>query len=388
MVNISKNIIKRAAENQLYSYLEPNKVVVVYGPRRSGKTTLLRQISDSLRKTESILWLEGEQLTAQRQLSVQDIHQLKQLVGTHTLLIIDEAQAVPNIGLNLKLMVDHIPELKIIVSGSASLSLAQQVGEPLVGRKWTVWVYPLWTREIAQHAGQHELASLLPDLLIYGSYPALWHLPSRSAKEEYLEDLVSTALYRDILALDNVRSSAKIKSLLQLLALQIGQEVSIHELATSLEMGTQTVSRYLDLLEQSFVIMNIRGFSRNLRKEITKTSRYYFYDNGVRNALLNNFNPPDPAIRSDVGALWENWIIMERVKKQAYTGTKANNYFWRTYDQKEIDWIEERGGVLRGYEMSFRPKKIRRAVQAEFLKAYPGSQITNIHSQNYLEFVG
>ncbi|MDP3997503.1 MAG: ATP-binding protein [bacterium] len=387
MVNINDNIIiPRAAEKQVYSYMKPNNVVVIYGPRRSGKTTLLRQVRDNL-KEEKVLWLEGELAETQRVLSSQNLHKLKEVVGDHTVVIIDEAQAVPNIGLNLKIMVDQIPGIKIIASGSATFDLARQVGEPLVGRKSTVWLYPLWVKEINDYYGHLGLAERLPDLLVYGGYPQVQLLTSAQEKREYLSELISTYLYRDILEMDSVRNSAKIRDLLQMLALQVGQEVSHHELATALEMGTQTIARYLDLLEQSFVIVNVRGFSRNLRQEITRTSRYYFYDNGVRNALISNFNPPDTKVRSDVGALWENWLVMERLKKQHYDNILANNYFWRTYDQKELDWVEDRGGRLYGYEFKWNPQGKAKGAKL-FTETYGESEVKVIHRENYLDFAG
>lgn len=386
MININDNIIiQRTAEKRIRHFLEPNKVVVVLGPRRSGKTTLLRQIQVSLDQQEKILWLDGELDITKQKLAAKSVTSLKGLVGSHTLVIIDEAQAVPDIGNILKLIVDHLPGIKVIASGSATFDLASQVGEPLVGRKWSVWVYPLQAVELRNHFPALWLEENIENLLIYGSYPQLQHISSMEDKSQYLEELISTSLYRDILELDSVRNSAKIRGLLQMLALQVGQEVSRHELATALEMGTVTVERYLDLLEQAFVIVRIGGFSRNLRKEIRSSARYYFVDNGVRNALLRNFNPL--SLRGDVGALWENWLAMERIKKQKMESPLANNYFWRTYDQKEIDWVEERDGKLYGYEFSWQFKEIRKATRKEFTTAYPNSELTVIHQGNYQDFI-
>lgn len=388
MVNINENtIIKRSAGDQIIRGLKPAEVVLVYGPRRCGKTTLLRQIAEQLKGKEKILWLEGELDSTKRQLVGGSIERLKALVGDYSLLIVDEAQAVPEIGQALKLLVDHLPDLKIIASGSASFELAQKIGEPLVGRQRIIKMYPLWAGELRDYFGVIAFDEMLDNILIFGSYPALQGLSGDAQRKEYLENLVSSYLYRDILTLDSVRNAKKIQGLLQLLAWQIGNEVSIKELATQLEMGTQTVARYLDLLEKSFVIKNITGFSRNLRKEITRSSRYYFYDNGVRNALIANFNPPDDKIRNDTGALWENWLVMERLKKQAYAPISANNYFWRTYDQKEIDWVEERDGKLWGYEFSVKPKNIRPNVSKEFLSTYPGSVLSSVDRGNFEDFI-
>lgn len=372
--------------DQVKGYLQPGKVVVIYGPRRVGKTTLLRQLREQYGSDE-ILWLEGEQHEVKQQLSSHNLTGFQRLIGRASIVIIDEAQAVPQIGMALKMLVDHLPHLKIIASGSATFDLARKIGEPLVGRKWTVWMYPLWAKELMDHYGPIAFQAMTDELLVFGSYPALLHLPSAREKQDYLLNLVDSALYREILELDSVRNSAKVRQLLQLLALQIGHEVSLHELARALAMGGKTVARYLDLLEQSFVIMRVGGYSRNLRKEITRSARYYFLDNGVRNALINNFNRPDPLQRNDVGMLWENWLVMERIKKQRYRRLFANNYFWRTYDQKEIDWVEEREGKLFGHEFSWRAKPIRKATRQEFLTAYPQAELTAINRENFLDFI-
>lgn len=381
---IDKKVIKRTAIGLVKEKLEKGKVVILYGPRRVGKTTLLNQLRETL-PDEKILYLQGEDAIVQKELASRNAKQYKSLRGNATLVIIDEAQSVEGIGDILKLWIDTAPDLKIIASGSASFDLAQKVGEPLTGRKKTVTMYPLAAGELIEELGVIDFKAAQEESLVYGAYPEIFQLASREEKEEYLKELISSYLYKDILALEQVRNAKTIRDLLMLLAFQIGKEVSHSELAASLGISKNTVARYLDLLEQSFVLLNIRGFSRNLRKEVTKTSRYYFFDIGVRNALVNNFNPI--GLRDDLGQLWENWIIMERVKKQAYEGIGTNNYFWRTYDQKEIDWVEERDGKLYAYEISWKPKKMRKSVTQEFLHAYPNSSFHNIHSENYLDFV-
>ncbi len=377
------DIIKRKPFELIKSKLEPGKVLLLYGPRRVGKTTLLKQLLEDSSVDGIKSFLNGEQAIIQKQLTSRSIEQFKGLIGTSRILIIDEAQHVPEIGLCLKLMVDHFSEIAIIASGSSSFSLAQDVGEPLTGRKKTIHIYPLSAEELIDTKGSSAYLDSLESTLIYGCYPEIQRLPKLEDKQEYLRELVDSYLYRDILELEKVRRPKKIRDLLTLLTFQIGKEVSHTELAVSLQLNQKTVERYLDLLEQSFVLINIRGFSRNLRKEVTKTSRYYFYDPGIRNALINNFNPL--SLRDDVGMLWENYIVIERLKKQAYSGIISNNYFWRTYDQKEIDWVEEREGQLFGYEISWQKKN--KAAPKDWLTQYPNARFMNIHQGDFLEFI-
>ncbi len=278
---------------------------------------------------------------------------------------------------------DHFPQLAIVASGSASFTLAQQVGEPLTGRKKTIQLYPIAASEIIQTTTVADYLDMLDQRLVYGSYPQLFQMNDETQQQDYLRELVDSYLFRDILTLETIRNPKKIRDLLTMLAFQIGQEVSLSELGKTLELHSNTVYRYLDLLEQSFVVMNVRGFSRNLRKEVTKTSRYYFYDVGIRNALINNFNPL--SLRDDVGMLWENYIVMERVKKQQYQRIHSNNYFWRTYDQKEIDWVEERGGKLHGYEIKWKSKAVR--PPQDWLKTYDAATYQLITQENHIEFI-
>lgn len=381
----NNTLVNRQAHRLVERYLQAGKVVVIYGPRRVGKTTLLAQIQEEYSHTETILAVTGENIDIHADLSSRRQSVLERFVGQATLLIIDEAQLIPDIGRNLKLLVDTQPNLKIIASGSSAFDLAAQVGEPLVGRKWTVLMYPFSAAELVAHTNWPAVRGRLDEALIFGSYPDVWHAVGTREKRDTLQEIVGSYLYRDILQLGNVRRSNVIHQLLELLAFQIGHEVSISELSSALAVDSGTVRRYLSLLEEAFVLINIRGFSRNLRKEITKTSRYYFVDNGVRNSLINSFNGLRQ--RNDIGALWENWLVVERLKHQAYTSLHANNYFWRTYDQKEIDWVEERDGKLYGYEFSWQPKEIRKATRKEFTTAYPNSELTVIHQGNYQDFI-
>lgn len=357
-----------------------DKVLVIYGPRRIGKTTLLKKL---LEKKDRYLSVSGEDIQVQHYLSSQSIDILKSFVGNHHLLVVDEAQKVPHIGLNLKLLIDHVPNLQIIVTGSSSFDLANQLGEPLTGRKRTFKMFPLSQMEIGTTENSAQTRANLEERLIYGSYPEVILTKDQQTKKEYLSELISSYLYKDILELDGVRKAKKISQILQLLAFQIGKEVSLSEIGQQLGLHKGTVERYIDLLEKSFVLINVQGFSRNLRKEISKQSRYYFYDLGVRNAIINQFNTL--SLRNDIGQLWENYAIIERLKKQEYQRILSNNYFWRTYNQQQIDWVEERDGQLDGYEMKWQSMKGK--APSEWLKNYPHANFKIIHTENYLDFI-
>ncbi|QOX81010.1 ATP-binding protein (plasmid) [Trichlorobacter lovleyi] len=373
--------IKQRQLENLKNLLKPGKVVVIYGARRTGKTTLLNEYL----KTEPgpYLLVSGEDIIIQGYLSSQSIEKLKAFVGNNRLLVIDEAQKVQNIGINLKLIVDHIPGIRVIATGSSSFDLARSIGEPLTGRKNTLIQYPLAQLELAAMEQRHETDSRLENRLIYGSYPEIVLLQDNREREQYLKEIVSSYLYKDILELEGIRQSAKIGRLLQLIAFQIGKEVSYSELGTSLGMSKNTADHYLDLLEKAFVLRKLGGFSRNLRNEVTKNSRYYFVDNGVRNALINNFNPLE--LRNDPGELWENYLVMERLKRQEYLRETANNYFWRTYTKKELDLVEERDGKLHGYEIKW--GKARPGAPKEWTMGYPEATWNLISRDNYLTFV-
>jgi hypothetical protein len=359
----------------------PGKVMVIYGARRTGKTTLLKEFLKN--ESEPYNLVSGEDVTIQSYLSSQLIEKLKAFVGTTRLLVVDEAQKIPHIGINLKLIVDHIPDVRVIVTGSSSFDLARSTGEPLTGRKFTLKLFPLAQLEIGQIEKIYQTEANLENRLIYGSYPEIVLMPDNHGREQYLKEIVSSYLYKDVLELDGVRHSAKISRLLQLIAFQIGKEVSLSELGTSLGMSKNTVERYLDLLEKAFVVQRLTGFSRNLRNEITKNCRYYFLDNGIRNALINNFNLLEQ--RNDAGELWENYIIIERLKRQEYLSGAANNYFWRTYTKQELDFVEEREGRLFGYEIKWGKAKPR--PPKEWLSAYPEASFEMINRENYLEFI-
>ncbi len=357
------------------------RVLIIYGPRRVGKTTLLKKY---LETQKNYLFVTGEDIFVQNALSSCSIEKLKEYIGDKDLLVIDEAQYIPSIGINLKLIVDQLEGVRVIVTGSSTFDLARQIGEPLTGRQTIIQMFPISQIELNQLETPNQTEALLETRMIYGSYPEVITLSDKREKQAYLHELVSSYLLKDILAFEGIKKSKKMFDLLTLLAFQIGKEVSHSELATQLSINKATVERYLDLLENVFILYNIRGFSRNLRKEVTKTSRYYFYDIGIRNALINNFNFFQ--LRDDIGMLWENYLVSERIKKQHYHSLWSNNYFWRTYDQKEIDWVEEREGKLHGYEFKWKSKKS--TCPPLWLKTYPNASFQCINMDNYLSFIG
>ncbi len=373
--------IKQKQLENLKKSVKPGLAVIVYGPRRCGKTTLLKHYLKQ--ETPEALYVSGEDITVQDFLSSRSVEKLKDFIGKNTLLVIDEAQKVPDIGLNIKLIVDHLPDTAVIATGSSSFDLARQMGEPLTGRKTTLQMFPLSLIELSAAENSAQTAARLENRLVYGMYPEVVLMRDNAQKQQYLREICASYLYKDILELDSIRHSDKITDLLQCLAFQLGKEVSVTELGTQLGMSKNTVDRYLDLLQKAFVVFKLRGFSRNLRKEISKNARYYFYDTGIRNALINNFNTLN--LRDDVGGLWENFVIVERMKKREYLRIPANTYFWRTYDHKEIDLVEEREGKLWGYEVKWSPRRIKPI--KDWLEAYPNARLETIHQENYLEFL-
>lgn len=370
--------LNREIEKQIIYNLEPNKVIVILGARRIGKTTLLNQLIRQL--NEQHLLLNGEDFVTYELLERRSVTNYRDLLGDCKLLIIDEAQKIPNIGKILKLMVDEVKGLKIIVTGSSAFDLSNYIGEPLTGRQIMFKLFPLSEKECQQIESPTERRDRLEERLIYGNYPELTQINNREKKADYLRELVNSYLLKDILTFENIKNSTKILNLLRLIAFQIGRDVSYSEIGTQLQMSKTTVNKYLDLLTKVFILHKVEGFSRNLRKEITKNSRWYFYDNGIRNMIIANMNPLN--IRNDVGQLWENYIISERLKFQSYNRMIVNNYFWRTYDQQEIDWVEERGGQLHGYELKWNMKKLPKE-PIGWKKAYPESKFEVINRENY-----
>lgn len=365
----------------LGDYLESNKVLVIYGPRQVGKTTLLQCY---LSQTGLKYKLDsGDNLKTQSIIGSQDFSQIMRYLKGYELYAIDEAQRVSGIGTGLKIIVDQIPGIKVIATGSSSFELSGQIGEPLVGRKRTLTLYPVSQSELKGVYNQFEIEERLSDFLIYGSYPAIL-TADYNKKVELLEELINSLLLKDILELEKVKSSKVLMDLLRLIAFQIGGEVSLTELGNQLGLDYKTVARYLDLFEKSFILYNLRGYSTNLRKEVTKKSKYYFYDNGIRNAIIYNFNPLN--LRDDVGKLWENFMVAERLKTQEYRGMYSNNFFWRTWDKQEVDWLEEKDGGLFGYEFKFTNQNSKGKLS--FTKLYPKAEFQVVTTKNYLDFVG
>ncbi len=375
--------INRSLQAQLANSLIPGKVIVLYGPRQVGKTTLAQELIASLPLRSR--FVNADELMYREALASQDRRLLGEVLGDADLLVIDEAQRVPDIGINLKILVDSFPHAIFLATGSASFELANKIHEPLTGRTLTFTLHPISYEEVKCTIGALEARNQLERWLIWGGYPQIVTQPMPAMREKLLAELVGSYLYRDILELDGIRHADKLVDLLRLLAFQIGQEVSLAELATSLGLNRMTVDRYLDLLEKVFVIFKVRGFARNLRKEVTKNARYYFYDNGVRNSLIQNFNPLK--LRQDVGQLWENYLMVERRKANQRHERHVNSYFWRTYDQKEIDCVEEYGGRLDGYEFKWGDKQAAPKALKEFTETYTGSQVQTVNRLNFEEFL-
>jgi len=372
--------LNRAVETSLKKALQPNKVIVLLGPRRVGKTILIDKLIKKVKKPH--LLLNGEDVLVQQSLERRSIAHYKNLLVDVKLLIIDEAQKIPEIGSILKLMIDNIPGLEIIVTGSSAFDISRLTGEPLTGRKKTIHLFPFSELEYNQIENQIEKQEHIRHRLVYGNYPELTHIKDNKDKASYLKEMLNSYLLKDILTYNEIQNSDVLLKLLQLIAFQIGSEVSYSEIAKKLGISRNTVEKYLDLLSKVFIIHRVGGFSRNLRKEIAKSSKWYFYDNGIRNALIANLNPIE--LRDDIGKLWENYVISEKLKKQYADDTLVYNYFWRTYDQQEIDWIEDRGGKLYAYEMKWNEKK-KVKVPVAWKNAYPNSEYKVVSPANIME---
>lgn len=360
----------------------PNKVLVLLGARRVGKTELINTYLEQT--TERFLKLNGEDVLDIQLLEERSVNNYKRLLENYDLLVIDEAQKINEIGLKLKLIVDHIKNIKVIATGSSVFDLSNKLGEPLVGRKNTLYLFPFAQLEFSNLEDYKITKEKLEERLLFGAYPELEQHTNFNDKVEYLNEIINSYLLKDILIFDGIKQADKIINLLRLIAFQIGKEVSLSELGKQLGISKNTVEKYLDLLSKVFVIYKVKAFSRNHRKEISKSSRWYFYDNGIRNAIINNFNKLN--MRNDIGELWENYIISERIKYQNYTKKNTINYFWRTYDQQEIDWIEEENGNLNAFEFKWNAKK-KIKVPSGFIKAYPDANFLVINNNNYLDWI-
>lgn len=376
------NYYKRAVLDDFYIKLKPNKVLVLLGARRVGKTQIIKKYLETSKET--VLQLNGEDINDARLLEERSVLNYSKLLKNTTLLVIDEAQNIPNIGLILKLIVDTIDGIKVIATGSSMFDLANKLGEPLVGRKNTLYLFPLAQIEFSQFENYKQTTEKLEERLLFGGYPELTQYDSWNEKTVYLKEIINSYLLKDILIFDGIKNADKIYDLLRLIAFQVGSEVSMQELGNQLNLSKNTVSSYLDLLSKVFILFKIEGFSKNLRKEITKSSRWYFYDNGIRNTIINNFN--EIKNRTDVGALWENYLASERIKRQHYQKIYKQNYFWRTYDQQELDWLETEAETIAGFEFKWNENR-KTKIPTAYAKAYPEATFEVINKQNYLDFI-
>lgn len=374
--------ISRALEPLVNQYLKPNRAVILVGARRVGKTEFINKFMSVCK--EPYLFLNGDDLQTHDLLELRSVINYKRLLGESKLLIIDEVQSIQDIGMKLKLMLDNIDGLKILATGSSVLDLNAGLGEPLVGRKMTFQIFPLAQLELSKYENYIDTFQKLEERLIFGSYPELEQLSTNTEKIDYLKEQVNSYLLKDILAFEGIRKRDVIVSLLRMIAFRVGNEISIEGISNELQLGKGTVDKYLDLLSKVFIIHKLSGFSRNLDNEITKKNKWYFYDNGIRNALINNFNVL--TLRDDQGKLWENYLIAERLKKQEYLRLHHSNFFWRTHTKQEIDWVEEKDGALVGYEFKWTSKKQPKS-PALWVKAYPNATFQVIHPKEYLDFI-
>lgn len=358
--------------------MDDNKVILIMGPRQVGKTTFVKNLIND----KKALFFNGDETETRATFSTLNASFLQRVIGDHSLIVIDEAQRIDDIGVSLKIIYDTIPDVKIIATGSSAFELANKTNEPLTGRKWEYTMYPLSFEEMANHHGFLEEKKLLHHRLVYGYYPDVVKQYGKEA--EILNLLADSYLYKDILAIERIKKPKKLENLLRALAFQVGSEVSYHELGQLTDLHPSTVERYIDIFEKMFIIVGLNSYSRNLRNEIKKGRKYYFFDLGIRNSIINNFNPVN--LRNDVGALWENFMILERLKYQEYHRYHCNNFFWRTHAQQEIDFIEEKDGVLYAYEMKWNSKK-KPKLPKSFANAYPEHEYQVIGQDNFYDFI-
>lgn len=371
--------VRRDIQDEVQKSLFKGKIIVLYGARQVGKTTLVQEI---LRESGSdSVYLNCDESDIRMALTDKTSTELKSFIGSKRLVVIDEAQRVENIGLTLKLIADTFPETQIIATGSSSFELSGKIAEPLTGRKREFFLYPFSVGELLRTETPIEADRLLENRLIFGMYPGV--MMSGTERGNRVRELATSYSYKDVLAYQNIRNPELLEKLLQALALQIGNEVSYTELAQTVGANKVTVENYVRILEQAYIVFRVGPFSRNVRNELKKKRKIYFYDLGMRNALINNLNPI--ALRQDIGALWENFLVSERLKRNSNAGIAVNRYFWRTTSGKEIDYLEDAGGALRGYE--FKWKKERFSIPKEFLIGYPGSDVSLVNRENYREFL-
>lgn len=374
-------MIQRTLQSVIAHYLNKGKAILLVGARQVGKSTLFHQLVDTL--PSHTLWLNCDQTSTRDTLTNPSLSELRLLMADYQTIVIDEAQRVTNIGLTLKLITDNFPAVQLLVTGSSSLGLHDRINEPLTGRKIEYFLFPVSTAEIYHAEGLIGVRERLPQRLIYGSYPDV--LYGALPPEKALRELAESYLYKDILELEGLRKSAVLQKLLTALALQVGSEVSYNELSKTVGIDSKTVERYIDVLEKCFIVFRLNSYSRNLRTELTKGKKIYFYDLGIRNAILNNFAPLE--MRTDTGALWENFFIVERMKYNHYADRAVNTYFWRTSDKQEIDYIEESNGELHLFEMKWNAKKQTTKFPNQFLTTYRPTHTDIITPDTYLPFL-
>ena len=374
-------MITRTLQQRIEGNLFKGKAIIVIGARQVGKSTLFRQITEKLE--EPVLMLNCDEPEVKELLAGMNLTELKLMLGKHRVVVIDEAQRVPEIGMTLKRITDNFPEVQLLVTGSSSFELQNRLNEPLTGRKYEYHLFPISTRELLGHGGLIAVKQSLESRLIYGSYPDIVNHADEA--KELLMNIAGSYLYKDILALEDIRRPALLEKLLVALALQVGSEVSYNEIAQTVGSDSKTVEKYIDLLEKCYIVFRLGAFNRNLRTELKKSKKVYFYDNGIRNAVIQNFAPL--SMRNDVGALWENFFISERIKANEYEGRYAKSYFWRTTQQQEIDYIEEADGQFTVFEMKWNPRKKTTPLPAAFLKTYPVAQEAVVTPENYLEWL-
>jgi predicted AAA+ superfamily ATPase len=372
-------MIPRLLETTIPSKLNQSKAIILVGARQVGKTTLLKSL---FQDRDDTLWLNADELDVQNLFSTISSSRLKAIIGKKKNIIIDEAQRIGNIGLRLKLITDSIPEVQLIAAGSSSFGLANKVNEPLTGRKWEYQLFPLSFAEMVNHHGLLEEKRLLPHRLIYGYYPDV--VTHQGSEKDILKQLSDSYLYKDILMWEQIKKPEKLLKLLQALAFQIGSQVSYNELGQICGLDSKTVEKYVQLLEQTYIIFRLGSFSKNLRNELKYSKKIYFYDNGIRNALIARFDQPES--RTDVGALWENYLVSERIKYLNYSNKWVNCWFWRTREQKEIDFIEESEGKTSAYEFKW-DSKARVKPPKQFLNNYTPNTFKIIHRDNFDEFL-
>lgn len=373
--------IPRIIQKQIEANIGLQKVIMLYGTRRTGKTTIIENIVQKY--GDDALLLQGEDMQVAELLHKRTVANYKQLTVGKKIIVLDEAQVVPEIGKILKLLIDSVKGITVIATGSSSFDLVYSTGEPLVGRNLVYYLYPIAQAELASTEDHLTTVRHLEQRLIFGSYPELWHIDKTQEKENYLKQLVNSYLLKDLLTMENIKGADVLYKLLQMLAWQVGSQVSTVELANSLQLNKGTVERYLDLLSKVFIIYPLTGYSNNLRKEITKSKKWYFFDNGIRNALIGNFNHLE--LRNDIGQLWEQYVLSERIKYNSYRNYKPQYFFWRTYDGQEIDLLELNNGQLQALECKWKGAKAKKPVA--FAKAYPEAQFAIVDHDNYLGWI-